>query len=118
MALCRSARAWPPRTSGGSCAARRWSEWSAGRSISEAPAPLTGSVRSGRERRGPEPGDVDAAHEADVFLLQRVVDEIPDCGRTPGVPAPPGVHADRHHPCAAALLQLLEQVVEAELEAF
>src|SRR6266566_100412 len=80
--------------------------------------PRTGSGRGRRESRGPEGRDVYPAHEGDVLLLECIGDEVPDGGCAPGLPAPPGVDADRHQPCTMAISQFLEHVVEAELEAF
>jgi D-isomer specific 2-hydroxyacid dehydrogenase, catalytic domain len=70
-----------------------------------------------RQGLGPELRDVDTAHEAHAVLAQRVLDEVPDRGGPPGLPAPAGVDANRHQPRAVAVPRLVEQVVEAELEA-
>jgi DNA-binding transcriptional LysR family regulator len=82
-----------------------------------AEAVLAGLGGGGREGRGPELRDVDPAHEMHAFLPQRMLDEIPECGRSARLPAPAGMDADRHQPRTVAVLRLLQHVVEAEPEA-
>jgi DNA-binding transcriptional LysR family regulator len=86
--------------------------------ITQVAESVLAGLPAGREGLGPEPRDVDPAHEAHALGLQRVLDEIPDRRGPAGLPAPAGMDADRHQPRTAAVHRLLQQVVQAEPQAF